>query len=73
MGFDVGKLKDVLLAQGLPVVEDDLQKLTGLIFDWIKSEVAAQPWPISVLAPVVDTLKGLAIQAEDGIDGKLGQ
>lgn len=73
--FDTKALTEQLKAQGLPMLEKDVEILAKTTFSWAKASVAlaAKEQPLYALGiPVLEQVEQLAEKAIDRIDGAEG-
>lgn len=72
--FDREILKAELMAQGLPVLEDTVEKLLTAFFAWTNKsgEIHTNPIVKGVVPAIVGVVQPLAMGYADKIDGVVG-
>lgn len=72
--FDFDVLKEKLKAQGLPVLEDTVEKVALTVLDWVvDSALVHENGLVKAIVPAaVLSIKPAILEKIDGIDGKKG-
>ena len=72
--FDTKVLVERLNAQGLPVLEDTIEKVVSEFFAWTEESLAIHPNALikALGLPAVAAIKPFAFEQIDKIDGKEG-
>lgn len=71
--FETKALENALKAEGLPVLEETVEKIVKVVFDWTKSSLKIHPNPyLKFAVPVVEAVEPLALGQIDKIDGLPG-
>lgn len=72
--FDFKVLAEAAQAEGLPLLEDGAEKMAKVVFAWLEKSFEIYPNPIvkMVAVPVIQTVKPLAFDQIDKIDGQVG-
>lgn len=72
--FDTKVLVEKLKAQGLPVLEDTVEKVVLTTLEWVKESAAMHENAIvkAVVPAAVETVKPMILAQVDKIDGQAG-
>lgn len=71
--FDLADLLADLKAQGLPVLENDIEILTKAVLAWVAKGCIAQGGFAALVAPAIPLIQEQILKLEDKIDGVSGQ